>query len=54
MDSKLDAGTSQLKLGKMHLVDLAGNERVNALTNTGGASLVETQQINLSLTAIGM
>jgi hypothetical protein len=36
----------------MHLVDLAGSERV-ALSGVEGDTLVETQNINLSLTAIG-
>ena len=45
--------SSELRLGKMHLVDLAGSERV-ALSGAEGDTLVETQNINLSLTAIGM
>jgi Kinesin motor domain len=36
----------------MHLVDLAGSERV-ALSGAEGDTLLETQSINLSLTAIG-
>jgi hypothetical protein len=36
----------------MHLVDLAGSERVG-LSGAEGDTLVETQNINLSLTAIG-
>ena len=36
----------------MHLVDLAGSERV-ALSGAEGDTLIETQNINLSLTAIG-
>ena len=36
----------------MHLVDLAGSERV-ALSGAEGDTLLETQNINLSLTAIG-
>ena len=43
---------SELRLGKMHLVDLAGSERV-ALSGAEGDTLLETQSINLSLTAIG-
>ena len=43
---------SELRLGKMHLVDLAGSERV-ALSGAEGETLLETQNINLSLTAIG-
>jgi hypothetical protein len=46
------AGISELRLGKMHLVDLAGSERV-ALSQAEGETLVETQNINLSLTALG-
>ena len=45
-------GPSELRLGKMHLVDLAGSERV-ALSGAEGDTLIETQNINLSLTAIG-
>ena len=45
-------GPSELRLGKMHLVDLAGSERV-ALSGAEGDTLLETQNINLSLTAIG-
>ena len=36
----------------MHLVDLAGSERVG-LSGAEGDTLVETQNINLSLTALG-
>jgi len=43
---------AELRLGKMHLVDLAGSERVG-LSGAEGDTLVETQNINLSLTAIG-
>ena len=42
----------ELRLGKMHLVDLAGSERL-ALSAAEGDTLVETQSINLSLTALG-
>ena len=49
----LQNASSELRLGKMHLVDLAGSERV-ALSGAEGDTLVETQNINLSLTAIGM
>ena len=42
----------ELRLGKMHLVDLAGSERL-ALSQAEGETLVETQNINLSLTALG-
>jgi Kinesin motor domain len=47
-----DPHPSELRLGKMHLVDLAGSERVT-LSGAEGDTLVETQNINLSLTAIG-
>lgn len=47
------APPSELRLGKMHLVDLAGSERL-ALSGAEGDTLVETQSINLSLTAIGV
>ena len=46
------ACTPELRLGKMHLVDLAGSERL-ALSGAEGDTLLETQSINLSLTAIG-
>jgi hypothetical protein len=52
--SSTDSGLpSELRLGKMHLVDLAGSERL-ALSHAEGETLVETQNINLSLTALGM
>lgn len=47
-----DPHPTELRLGKMHLVDLAGSERVT-LSGAEGDTLVETQNINLSLTAIG-
>ena len=47
------AGGGELRLGKMHLVDLAGSERL-AMSGAEGEALVETQNINLSLTALGM
>ena len=43
---------SELRLGKIHLVDLAGSERL-ALSRAEGETLVETQNINLSLSALG-
>ncbi|KAJ1435063.1 P-loop containing nucleoside triphosphate hydrolase protein, partial [Ochromonadaceae sp. CCMP2298] len=43
---------SELRLGKMHLVDLAGSERL-ALSGAEGETRLETQNINLSLTALG-
>jgi hypothetical protein len=42
----------ELRLGKMHLVDLAGSERIS-LSGAEGGTLLETQSINSSLTAIG-
>jgi hypothetical protein len=44
---------AELRLGKMHLVDLAGSERLK-LSGAEGDTLTETQNINLSLTALGM
>jgi len=44
--------TPELRLGKMHLVDLAGSERLT-MSGAEGETLLETQSINLSLTAIG-
>ena len=43
---------SELRLGKIHLVDLAGSERLT-LSGAEGSTLLETQNINLSLTALG-
>lgn len=42
----------ELRLGKMHLVDLAGSERIT-MSGAEGDTLIETQSINLSLTALG-
>jgi hypothetical protein len=39
-------------MGKLHLVDLAGSERLS-LSGAEGGTLVETQNINLSLSALG-
>jgi ankyrin repeat protein/chromosome segregation ATPase len=50
--SKKDAQKPELRLGKMHLVDLAGSERIS-LSGAEGGTLLETQSINSSLTAIG-
>jgi Kinesin motor domain len=47
-----DESIPELRLGKMHLVDLAGSERIG-LSGAEGDTLVETQNINLSLTALG-
>lgn len=43
---------TDLRLGKMHLVDLAGSERLS-MSGSEGEALVETQNINLSLSALG-
>ena len=43
---------SELRLGKIHLVDLAGSERLG-MSGAEGETRLETQQINLSLTALG-
>lgn len=43
---------SELRLGKIHLVDLAGSERLS-LSGAEGETLLETQKINLSLSALG-
>lgn len=43
---------AELRLGKIHLVDLAGSERIS-MSGVEGDTLVETQNINLSLTALG-
>lgn len=49
---ELGAAPAELRLGKMHLVDLAGSERL-AMSHAEGETLLETQNINLSLTALG-
>jgi hypothetical protein len=43
---------AELRLGKIHLVDLAGSERIS-MSGVEGDTMVETQNINLSLTALG-
>ncbi len=40
-----------MKVGKVHLVDLAGTERVS-LSGASGATLIEAQNINKSLAAL--
>eukprot|EP00937_MAST-01D_sp_MAST-1D-sp2_P000913 g913.t1 len=45
-------GHSVVRMGKLHLIDLAGSERV-AMSGAEGSTLVEAQNINLSLTALG-
>ena len=53
--SSINSGRSpriDLRLGKMHLVDLAGSERLT-LSGSEGDTLLETQNINLSLSALG-
>ena len=52
IESSSGVGNSELRLGKMHLVDLAGSERLK-LSGAEGDTLTETQNINLSLTALG-
>jgi hypothetical protein len=47
-----DGASSELRVGKMHLIDLAGSERLK-LSGAEGDALTETQNINLSLTALG-
>ena len=47
------AGASaEVRMGKLHLVDLAGSERIS-LSGAEGDTLVETQNINLSLATLG-
>lgn len=46
------SNTPEVRVGKLHLVDLAGSERVS-LSGAEGGTLVETQNINLSLSALG-
>jgi hypothetical protein len=56
VESRISSGTdgaaSELRVGKMHLIDLAGSERLK-LSGAEGDALTETQNINLSLTALG-
>jgi hypothetical protein len=47
-----DAQTNAVKMGKLHLIDLAGSERVST-SGAQGTTLVETQNINLSLATLG-
>jgi hypothetical protein len=47
-----DELTKTVKMGKLHLIDLAGSERVS-MSGAEGAALVETQNINLSLATLG-
>jgi hypothetical protein len=44
---------SVVRMGKLHLVDLAGSERIS-LSGAEGDTLVEAQNINLSLTNLGI
>lgn len=44
--------TGKAHLGKLHLIDLAGSERVGR-SNVTGDALKEAQNINLSLSALG-
>lgn len=43
---------SEIRIGKIHLVDLAGSERLG-LSGADGETLIETKNINSSLTALG-
>ena len=43
---------SEVRLGKLHLIDLAG-ERLSSLRSEESSSPVETQYINLSILALG-
>ena len=43
---------TEISSGKLHLIDLAGSERLS-LSGSEGASLVEAQNINLSLSHLG-
>ncbi|GMH58955.1 hypothetical protein TrST_g10249 [Triparma strigata] len=42
----------ELRMGKLHLIDLAGSERVS-MSGATGSTLTETQNINQSLSALG-
>ena len=44
--------SAEVRMGKLHLVDLAGSERIS-LSGAEGDTLVETQNINLSLATLG-
>lgn len=55
MESPLSPDPSskpEMRIGKIHFVDLAGSERL-ALSGAEGETLVETKNINSSLTALG-
>ena len=43
---------SEVRLGKLHLIDLAG-EKLSSLRSEESSSPVETQYINLSILALG-
>lgn len=43
---------TEMRIGKIHLVDLAGSERL-AISGAEGDTLIETKNINSSLTALG-
>jgi hypothetical protein len=45
-------GYSEVRLGKLHLIDLAGSERLS-MSRAEGERLTETQNINLSLSSLG-
>jgi hypothetical protein len=44
--------SSEVRMGKLHMVDLAGSERVS-LSGAEGDTLLEAQNINLSLSTLG-
>jgi hypothetical protein len=52
MGDEQSGAMAELRLGKLHLVDLAGSERLNE-SKAEGETLVETQNINKSLLALG-
>jgi kinesin family protein C2/C3 len=47
-----DKMSKKTVLGKLHLIDLAGSERISR-SNVSGAQLKEAQKINYSLSALG-
>ena len=53
IESRISKASQRVvKLGKLHLIDLAGSERL-AISGAQGSTLLETQNINLSLTTLG-
>ena len=47
-----DAGSSEIKLAKLNMIDLAGSERA-AYTTNKGLRMIEGANINKSLLALG-